>query len=356
MANTPKRRSLEKTPTEYEPPVTNGRKYYCCRCGIAYSRQKGYFPVSHSPMYRGAGYLPICSECIEDMYNKYTAELKDGREAMRRICMKMDLYWNDTIYDAMEKTVGVNSRVRNYIGKTNLIKYIDKSFDDTIKEEELAGIYGRLDKEGDDRMSFVPDEGDIVSKEEENIPQEYIDFWGKGYSLEHYEELDSRYKEWTADLGDLESSQRALYKQVAILESSIARDSARGKPVDKYVNTLTNVLGSLNIKPSQKKEDLDADTEKTPFGVWIDRWENKRPIPEAEPEFRDVDHIVKYVTTWFLGHLCKMLGIKNTYCKMYEEEISRLRAENPSYEEEDDEDLFNDIFSTPKAVSADDAE
>jgi hypothetical protein len=40
-----------------------------------------------------------------------------------------------------------------------------------------------------------------------------------------------------------------------------------------------------------------------------------------------------------------MLGIKNSYCKLYEEELAKIRVERPEYEDEDDETLFNDIFS-----------
>lgn len=39
-----------------------------------------------------------------------------------------------------------------------------------------------------------------------------------------------------------------------------------------------------------------------------------------------------------------MLGIKNTYCKLYEDEMERLRVERPDLEDEDDEGAFNDIF------------
>ena len=135
MADAPKRRKLEKTS---EPVVVSNHKYYCCRCGTAYSRQKGYFPVSHSPMYRGSGYLPICSNCIEELYEQYRSMLADDKEAMRRICMKLDLYWSEDIYAMVERTAGVHSRIRNYIGKTNIMKYIDKTFDDTLYEEAQA--------------------------------------------------------------------------------------------------------------------------------------------------------------------------------------------------------------------------
>ena len=133
MADTPRRRKLEKT-TDDSMLLQTSQKFYCCRCGTSYSRKKGYFPVSHSLMYRGSGYLPICNDCVEDMYEQYRASIGDDKEAMRRMCMKLDLYWNEDIYNMVERTVGVNSRIRNYIGKTNLIRYIDKTFDDTIAE------------------------------------------------------------------------------------------------------------------------------------------------------------------------------------------------------------------------------
>lgn len=82
MADTPKRKKLEKN-IEITPP--SNQKFICCRCGTAYGRQKGYFPVSHSPMYRGSGYLPICNDCIETVYEQYRSKLADDREAMRRI-------------------------------------------------------------------------------------------------------------------------------------------------------------------------------------------------------------------------------------------------------------------------------
>ena len=53
---------------------------------------------------------------------------------------------------------------------------------------------------------------------------------------------------------------------------------------------------------------------------------------------------MKYVTVWMFGHLCKMLGIKNSYCKMYEDEIAKLRVERPEYDDEDDDTMLNDLF------------
>ena len=343
MADSPKRKRLEKSVQPSMPVST--QKFYCCRCGTAFSRQKGYFPVSHSPMYRGSGYLPFCNECVDTLYDEYKKKLGDAREAMRRMCMKLDLYWNDAIFDMVERTAGVNSKVRNYIGKTNIIRYIDKSFDDTILDEEKRGVSpSQIRQDQQDALSEDDEkEDDIV-----DIPEDVILFWGPGYSTKMYSELEERRKYWISRFPDgysFDIGEEALIRQICNLEIDINHDRAAGKSIDKNVNTLNTLLGSANLKPAQKKtEDADAELDGMPFGVGIRKWENTRPIPDPDPELQDVDNIVRYISIWFLGHLCKMLGIKNTYCKLYEDEMERLRVKAPEYEDDDDETLFNNIF------------
>lgn len=343
MADAPKRKRLEKVPQD-TMPATNS-KFFCSRCGTAFSRQKGYFPVSHSPMYRGTGYLPFCNDCLDTMFDEYRQLLGSDREAMRRMCMKLDLYWHDSIYDMVERTAGVNSKVRNYIGKTNIIRYIDKSFDDTIADEERSGIRQTMSQDDGVQQGYLPEEAE---EEIIDIPEDVVLFWGPGYTPKMYLELEERKKYWISRFPtgyNFDIGEEALIRQICNLEIDINHDRAAGKSIDKNVNTLNTLLGSANLKPTQKKDDgADAELDNMPFGVGIRKWENTRPIPEPDPELQDVDGIVQYITVWFLGHLCHMVGIKNTYCKLYEEEMERLRVTAPEFEDEDDEALFDHVF------------
>lgn len=344
MADAPKRKRLEKVQQD-NLPVSN-QKFYCYRCGMAFSRQKGYFPVSHSPMYRGIGYLPFCNDCVDTLFDEYRQSLGSDREAMRRLCMKLDLYWHDSIFDMVERTAGVNSKVRSYIGKTNIIRYIDKSYDDTVEEEERNGIAAARQEERV-QTGYLPE--DDAQEENIDIPEDVILFWGPGYTPKMYLELEERKKYWLSRFPvgyNFDIGEEALIRQICNLEIDINHDRAAGKSIDKNVNTLNTLLGSANLKPAQKKsEEADAELDNMPFGVGIRKWENTRPIPEPDPELQDVDGIVRYISIWFLGHLCKMLGIKNTYCKLYEDEMERLRVKTPEFEDEDDESMFNNIFS-----------
>ena len=174
-----------------------------------------------------------------------------------------------------------------------------------------------------------------------------VAFWGSGYAPATYLELEKRFQYWKGRLPDgfeVDIGTEALLRQICSLELDINRDRAAGKPVDKTTNLLNTYIGSLNLKPSQRKDGADGNMETTPFGVWIRRWESQRPIPEPDPELKDVDGLIRYIHIWFFGHLCKMLGIQNSFCKLYEEEIAKRRVDKPEYNDEDDDVFLTDLL------------
>ncbi len=332
MADAPKRKRLEKTVSD--PPPVGNQKFYCPRCGTAYSRQKGYFPVSHSPMYRMGGYLPWCSECVDEMYDEYRKKLGDDRRAMKRMCMKMDLYWSDSIFDMVERTAGVNSRIRSYIGKTNIIRYIDKTYDDTLQEEEKKGA----------AVSLAP-AADADGEDEAGVDDELIEFWGTGYDADSYKDLDRRYTKWTSGVKNISPVHEALYKTICINEQIIARSGAKGDVADKAQKNMMDALSALNIKPSQVKNDSqDAEVEKMPLGVGIQTWEFHRPLPRTPEELKDQSRLKRNILTWFVGKTSKMVGAKNSYSRMYEEAMDKYRVRKPEYAGEDDDTILADIF------------
>lgn len=321
----------------------NASSSICRKCGKAYGRQKGYFPVSYGFLYRGIGHLPYCKECVDGMFNEYLAECKDTKMAVRQMCRKLDLYWNEKLYEPVERQNTPRSILTGYMGKINSPRYANKSYDDTLREE------GALWIEPANYANIHPDESVAVSEDDNiNVPEEVIVFWGPGYTPSMYIELEQRRKYWMSKYPDdveLDIGTEALIRQICSLEIDINRDRAAGKPADKNINTLNTLLGSASLKPAQKKsDDYESSLANTPLGVWLYRYENKRPLPEVDKDLRDVNGVKKYIFTW-MGHLCKMMNVKNGYTKMYEEEVNRLRVERPEYDGDDDETLLSDAYS-----------
>ncbi len=350
----------------------------CSKCGMGYGKRAGNFYKCHCQNYKGIGYLTVCKKCTDGLFEKYLQSCADAKLAMRQLCRKLDLYWSEEAYNYVFMRNVTKNLVSAYMVKIGTGSYVGKSYDDTLEAEGTAWTFVDTDErqqEIDAAVSAAVDKAVAEAREEferaavENnstqdddddgyadIPEDIIKFWGPGYRPEMYVQLDERYKFWIGELGldddTLDAGARALIRQICGLEIDINSERSAGKTPDKLVSALNTLLGSAQLKPNQKATDLSKEDANTPFGVWIRRWEDERPIPEVDPSLRDVDGIIKYIATWFHGHLAKMLGIKKAELKVYEDEVARLRVERPQYNEEDEEEFLNDIFAdTPPYLS-----
>ena len=326
-AETPKK-SLQRI-KEIEPPERT--EFYCCCCGKKYIKQKGNFTFSQSPMYKGNNsYLPICNNCIENLIEQYTEILGTQDEAIKRVCMHWDIYYNESVLQSSRKTSADQSRFKNYIRHLNLSQTKDKTYDDYLLDESKKTI------------DTIEDIEQLNKESEIKVKEKMVKFWGLGYKPEQYKYLQDEYNDWIARNEANTKAQQELFKALAISQLRIREESiVKGGKVKEALETFQNLLGSANLKPTQTNDNALADQQT--FGTLIKRWEDERPIPEPEPEWKDVDGIVKYISVYFLGHLCKMMNIKNSYSRMYEEEMAKYTVQKPEYEG-DDEALFDAVF------------
>lgn len=328
----------------------------CAKCGTAFSRKKGFFPASYAPLWKGAGYLCICRDCIEAMYLTYLQQSNDAKIAVRQMCRKLDLYWSDKVYELVEERSTNRSIMTRYMAKLNTSAYVGKCYDDTLEEEGRIWDFDNVVVVNNETTTEEVSESDdpiYIEDDDIEITDDVVRFWGSGYPQSMYKELEQRRRYWMSKMPDgleIDIGTEALIRQICSLELDINRDRIAGKSIDKSVNALNTLLGSANLKPNQKKdENADSNLANTPLGLWLYRYEYKRPLPEIDEECKDSNHIRKYVFTW-MGHLCKMMGKKNAYTKLYEDEIERLRVEMPQY---DDDDLSDEEFMMNVMESSD---
>lgn len=314
-------------------------KAVCHRCGTVYSRRKGYFPVSYSVLNKGTGHTHICRNCIDNIYDGYLSQCNDPKLAVRQVCRKLDLFWSEKVFDIVNKQSVPRSMMTQYLSKIASTTYAGKSYDDTLSLEGTLWNFGQnttetiVEEKPEEKPVEIP-----TQDEDESVSDDIVMFWGSGYTPNMYRELEQRKAYWVKRLGEdyeMDIGTEAIIRQICALELDINRDRAAGKAIDKNVNALNNLLGSAKLKPNQKNDDVDTDTINSPLGVWIYRYEYQKPLPEIDEELQDVNKIRKYVFTW-LGHLCKMLNIKNAYSDLYESEISKYTVDKPEYDGDDD--------------------
>lgn len=319
---------------------------HCMCCNKELNAKEFY--DSDSKFYQATGKVPYCKDCLEKFYQDYLKQytamgyLNPDRKVIERICMLLDLYYNDKIFDsavsglAKEIADGKDSTmVSMYFRRVKLYQYRDKSYDTTIAEKYNSA------RGANSTMSIYTDE-DSDSME---IIAESQKLFGSGFENDDYIELYNQYCDWTARHECNTKAQEEVFKNICLTQLQLSKAIKTGNIGDaKDLSVqLQKWLDTGKLQPKQNSGDAVSDAQT--FGTLIDKWENTRPIPEIDEELRDVDKIGQYIDVFFRGHLSKMMNLKNAFSDRYDKFMKKYTVDKPEYNaDENNEALFDAIF------------
>lgn len=309
-------------------------KFKCSCCGKEYPSQKGNFPVSNSVLFAGNnGYITVCRDCVERYYLQMVG-MYSGNEAhaIERCCQIFDWYFNDEAVTMTKNASAGYSRISMYPAKMNLyqIKTKGTTYVDTLKDRQNTKIMSV------DDIKEAPEENKTDEENTEpSVSANTIKFFGFGYTSNEYEYLENQYEDWCTRYECKTKAQEELFKSLCIAQLTIqkAQRSGTTKDVNDAMKTFQDLLGTANLKPSQTNDNALA--EHNSFGTLIKKWENDKPIAEPEEEWKDVDGIERYIDTYFLGHLCNLVHVKNDKEAAYRAEMEKYTVKPPVYEEDE---------------------
>jgi len=309
--------------------IPSNALYKCSKCGRVYSEQDKNFPPSYSHLFIGNnGRINWCNFCVEDMYNQFYSECKDAHETVRMLCRIFDWYFDNDAFDSAYSNFSKNKKnglIFHYIKVLGLRKYEGKTYGHTVDDEIYLSAERYIEHVRESESAAIDDP---------------VSFFGYGFKPEQYAYMTEQYIDWTARNECVTKTQEELFKTICIAQLNILEEQKRGGNVASAMKAFQDLLSSANLKPSQRDEKAIAD--QNTFGTLIKKWEDSDPIPEPDEAWKDVDGIGHYVRSWFLGHLCRMLGIKNTYSRESDEELEKYTVQPPEYN--DDEESFEELF------------
>lgn len=315
--------------------------FRCSCCGKKYDKQVGNFSSTLSILYKGNnGYTDICRTCIDKYYTQLV-DYFNGNEtkAIERICQIFDWYYCDEAVAATEKISSGTTRIRLYPGRAMMaqIKRKGETYLDTIAQQTNGNTIEKVEDITDEEL----EKAEVKSLTKDEIA-ELASFFGFGYKPEEYEFLRNQYEDWASRCEIKSKVQEEIFKNICVTQL-MAQDAKRRGNIKDYndaMKTFQDLLTSANVKPSQKNGNalVDANT----LGTLIQKWENEKPIPEPDEQFKDVDNIKKYIDTFFLGHLAKMMNIENDCSKQYDEEMKKYTVTRQEYE---DDEVIGDAIS-----------
>lgn len=304
-------------------------KFSCICCRNEYVETNFY--NTNSNFFKGVIKLPYCKQCIEKFYqyyfNRYTNEgcLTPEKKAIKRLCMAFDIYYVETVYNSAMQKVNESEKdispMSQYMRIIQLSQYNKKNetYENTITEAE----------EESRAMSVLANLSEEITVDEKTVA-----FFGMGFANEDYEYLKREYDDWTARHECNTKAQEEVFKRICFKQLEILKATRRGEDTKNLDDTFQKLLDTAKLQPKQNSGDTTADNQT--FGTLIDKWENTRPLPEIDEELRDVDKIGIYIDTFFKGHTCKMLNVKNAFSNLYSSMMKKFTVNKPEYNLDED--------------------
>lgn len=328
---------------------TTKSKCTCFYCGKEYVDTNYY--KSHSEFYSNIGKVPYCKQCAEKFYQyyyeKYTNEgcLTPEKNAVKRLCMAFDIYYKEDAYnaaiDSAKKREMNISPMGAYMKMIQLSQYKGKSYDNTISDEEK-----------EDFVASIP----TNVSDDRQVDESTIKFFGVGFTDEDYGFLKEQYDDWVARHECKTKAQEEVFKRICFKQLEILKATRKGEDTKNLDATFQNLLETAKLQPKQNAGDTTADNQT--FGTLIDKWENERPLPEIDEELKDVDKIGYYIDTFYKGHTCRMLNVKNAFSNLYSSMMKKFTVSKPEYnldEEDYDSELnFDTLFGDQSSDLPDD--
>lgn len=270
-------------------PNTNlSEGYICCECGSTLSKMK--FFKSSSSIFAGIGHLPICKDCLSREFKKYKIEYHgDIHRAMQRICMMFDIYYDAALVDSCgkndEKIVG------NYIKKTNLGQYKNRTFDTSV-DEGFVFVDGNSMDEDDQKPTI------------ENPPNpKFVEKWGGGLSNIDYDELEKHYKYLKSANPNCDSNQEIFIVELCYTKMQQMKAVREGR-VDDYKKLADSYRQSFSQAGLKTVRDTSA-SEAFTIGINAETIEKYTPAEYYKNRqlYKDYDNIQDYIERFLLRPL-----------------------------------------------------
>jgi hypothetical protein len=312
-------------------PQVGENKRQCMRC-TKHKIETDYYS-SKSSLYSGYGRLPICKACIDiEFENILKRTGYDLERSIYYLCMRLDYPFTSNLIDAAKRQSeksGTNVH-RVYIQKINSLGETN-NYGEVFLDGEILKPITRKSEEPYENTPDLSIEAinNIITEDDVANSDQLRHKWGS-LAAKDVVFLETEYQEWQSRYDISTKSMEILVKEICYQQLTIKKLRETGRPAEKELKTLQDLMGNSALKPIQ--ESVAQSTEAQTLGTLIRKWENERPIPQPDKEFEDVDGIKKYLGVWFFGHLCRMLGIENDYSRQYDEETLKYTINLPEKE------------------------
>ena len=234
------------------------------------------------------GLLSICRDHCNEIYETYYSIHNNIDIAIKLTCRDLDIRYSE---EALKQA---QSHVESLMSKGK-------------KADKLFGYYksklGSTGKKNENFESFRFKDSEfenvINNQIEEDIDDDLVLFWGKGFSLDDYIFLELELSNWKQTHKCDNQAEITLLKEICIKILTIRNKRAENENVSQDVKELQDLFKTASVDPA-KANQASAGKSHESFGLWTKDIEQFRPAEwfEQQEKYQDMDGFKPYLKNY----------------------------------------------------------
>lgn len=279
----------------------------CNCCGE--EKELNEYYKSQSNLYKADGKLPICKDCVMEIYEENLQVYKDEEKALYKTLFNLDIYFDLKLCKrALIDTYNTDKHIlKSYLSNINLVQYKGKTSKDSPAMPSLWDI------PEEEFQTYELEKIDI--KEPILITKDIITRWGEGKSNEDYMYLEEMYSTMVKTYDTSNPMSVETYKQIVLNYLDVKKLREAKNPDNKKIGEILKINSMLQADCRIKDVQASNDEDNMYWSKFIEDIEWTEPIPKPEKEFLDVDGIKKYIKKWFVEPFAKSRKLKENQDK-----------------------------------------
>ena len=282
---------------------------YCRRC-MKTKKFSDFYTSVDNELDRN-GYLSICSDCCNEIYNNaYRAE-KNVPKAILRACRILNIKFDENAVSATQthlETLAKNGK------ETTKVIGIYKS---QVVKTEKSNPFDKNETFAD--LTFHEVSGAILEptdplEDHEKNSVELKQFWGEKFEYDEYVWLEAEYSNWKATNPPSNRNEETILKLVVLKLLSIRKEINAGKDTSKLEEGLTKLLNTGALSPIQSNAVNQGKSNKL-LGVTIEDLERIGPADwwKDNSIYKNIDDIDGYWKIHILRPFLNFWGVQKDF-------------------------------------------
>ena len=260
------------------------KSHICFKC-ISNQPESKYYE-SKSAIYEGAKRLPICKDCVNDLFLKYLFDYGEAKFALYELCRKLDMPFRKEVYNGALKKDGIE---------------ISKHYFRVVNSFREKNQYGNCFDDGETTIEYEGRDGEVLQLDKNKVDLETQIFWGFGFESKDYIFLEIEISKWKQTHKCDNQAELTLLKEICMKILEIRNSREKGNNVSKEQKELQDLMKTASVDPA-KSNAISSGQNVDRFGVWIKDIEQNKPAEwwNDQEKYKDMDGFQNYINDYIV--------------------------------------------------------